>query len=259
MVMMVVEDLELAGIHVVSANTDGIIVKVPTNKEAEFKTITDTWCDFNKLGADSEDYKLFVTMNINNYFDIQTNDAIEYKGSLDPKQYIKDLKKGYDMPIVATAVFEYFAHGVSVMETLCNHKDVLDFCKTQNVGKQFEVVYEKVVDGKRVEVRSQPHVRFYVSTRGVVIMKEHKLTGKRSVLASGKPVQILNLLDDKDISERNIDYAYYYEEAYKIINPIKLGISPNQKGNAKNKTLSGKALLKKNFGMYNSLFDNEEE
>ena len=49
------------------------------------------------------------------------------------------------------------------------------------------------------------------------------------------------------------------EEAYKIINPIKLGISPNQKGNAKNKTLSGKALLKKNFGMYNSLFDNEEE
>lgn len=76
-------------------------------------------------------------------------------------------------------------------------------------------------------------------------MKEHKLTGKRSVLASGKPVQILNLLDDKDISERNIDYAYYYEEAYKIINPIKLGISPNQKGNAKNKTLSGKALLKR--------------
>lgn len=259
MVMMVVEDLELAGIHVVSANTDGIIVKVPTNKETEFKTITDTWCDFNKLGADSEDYKLFVTMNINNYFDIQTNDAIEYKGALDPKQYIKDLKKGYDMPIVATAVFEYFAHGTSVMETLCNHKDILDFCKTQNVGKQFEVVYEKVVDGKRVEVRSQPHVRFYVSTRGVVIMKEHKLTGKRSVLASGKPVQILNLLDDKDISERNVNYAYYYEEAYKIINPIKLGISPNQKGNSKNKTLSGKALLKKNFGMYNSLFDNEEE
>lgn len=259
MVMMVVEDLELAGIHVVSANTDGIIVKVPVDKEAEFKAITDAWCDFNKLGADSEDYKLFVNRDINNYFDIQTNDKIEYKGSLDPKQYIKDLKKGYDMPIVATAVFEYFAHGVSVMDTLRNHKDILDFCKTQNVGKQFEVVYEKVVNGKRVDIHSQRHVRFYVSTKGVVIMKEHVTTGKRSVLASGKPVQILNLLDDVDISERNINYAYYYEEAYKIINPIKLGISPNQKGNKNNKTLSGKALLKKNFGMYNSLFDNEEE
>ena len=163
------------------------------------------------------------------------------------------------MPVVALAACNYFLYGTSVMETLRNHKDILDFCKTQNVGRQFEVVYQKVVDGKVVDVHSQRHVRFYVSTKGVVIMKEHVSTGSRSVLASGKPVQILNLLDDKDISERNIDYSYYYEEAYKIINPIKLGISPNQKGNSRNKTLSGKSLLKKNFGMYNSLFDNEEE
>lgn len=259
MTMTLCESLELAGIHVVSANTDGIVIKLPYDKIDVYNQICKEWNETNRMSADDEHYKMLVSLNVNNYFDIQTNDKLEYKGALDPKQYIKDLKKGYDMPIVATAVFEYFAHGTSVMETLCNHKDILDFCKTQNVGKQFEVVYEKVVDGKRVEVRSQPHVRFYVSTRGVVIMKEHKLTGKRSVLASGKPVQILNLLDDKDISERNVNYAYYYEEAYKIINPIKLGISPNQKGNSKNKTLSGKALLKKNFGMYNSLFDNEEE
>lgn len=258
MVMMVVEALELAGIHVVSANTDGIIVKLPKDKENEFKDITDAWCAQNKLGADSERYKLFVTRDINNYFDIQSNDKVEYKGSLDPHQYLKDLKKGYDMPVVAKAVFEYFANGVSVMETLRNHKDILDFCKTQNVGKQFEVVYQKVVDGKVIDVHSQRHVRFYVSTKGVVIMKENVHDGKRSVLASGKPVIILNKLDDVDITLRNIDYKYYYEEAYKIINPIKLGISPNQKGDKNNKTLSGKALLKKNFGMYNSLFDIEQ-
>ena len=258
MVMMVVEALELAGIHVVSANTDGIIVKLPKDKENDFKDITDAWCAQNKLGADSERYKLFVTRDINNYFDIQSNDKVEYKGSLDPHQYLKDLKKGYDMPVVAKAVFEYFANGVSVMETLRNHKDILDFCKTQNVGKQFEVVYQKVVDGKVIDVHSQRHVRFYVSTKGVVIMKENVHDGKRSVLASGKPVIILNKLDDVDIALRNIDYKYYYEEAYKIINPIKLGISPNQKGDKNNKTLSGKALLKKNFGLYNSLFDIEQ-
>ena len=258
MVMMVVEALELDGIHVVSANTDGIIVKLPKNKEEDFKRITDDWCAQNKLGADSEQYKLFVTRDINNYFNIQSNDKIEYKGSLDPHQYLKDLKKGYDMPVVAKAVFEYFAHGVPVMETLRNHKDILDFCKTQNVGKQFEVVYQKVEHGKVIDVHSQRHVRFYVSTKGVVIMKENVHDKKRSVLASGKPVIILNKLDDKDIALRNIDYKYYYEEAYKIINPIKLGISPNQKSNKDNKTLSGKALLKKNFGLYNNLFDNEE-
>ena len=258
MVMMVVEALELDGIHVVSANTDGIIVKLPKDKEENFKRITDDWCAQNKLGADSERYKLFVTRDINNYFDIQSNDKVEYKGGLDPKQYLKDLKKGYDMPVVAKAVFEYFAHDTPVMETLRNHKDILDFCKTQNVGKQFEVVYQKVENGKVIDVHSQRHVRFYVSTKGVIIMKENVNSNQRSVLASGKPVIILNKLDDKDISLRNIDYKYYYEEAYKIINPIKLGISPNQKGDKNKKTLSGKALLKKNFGLYNSLFDNED-
>lgn len=258
MVMMVVEALELDGIHVVSANTDGIIVKLPKDKEEDFKRITDDWCAQNKLGADSERYKLFVTRDINNYFDIQSNDKVEYKGGLDPKQYLKDLKKGYDMPVVAKAVFEYFAHDTPVMETLRNHKDILDFCKTQNVGKQFEVVYQKVENGKVIDIHSQRHVRFYVSTKGVIIMKENVNSNQRSVLASGKPVIILNKLDDKDISLRNIDYKYYYEEAYKIINPIKLGISPNQKGDKNKKTLSGKALLKKNFGLYNSLFDNED-
>lgn len=33
------------------------------------------------------------------------------------------------MPVVAKAVFEYFAHGVPVMETLRNHKDILDFVR----------------------------------------------------------------------------------------------------------------------------------
>lgn len=258
MALMLVEELELNGIHCVSANTDGIIVKCPRDKIELCNTIERNWCETNKLTIDSEYYDLFVTRDINNYVDRQEDGKLEYKGALDPKQYLKDLKKGYDMPVVAKAACDYFLNGTPVMETLRNHKDILDFCKTQNVGKQFEVVYQKVEHGKVVDVHSQRHVRFYVSTKGVVIMKENVHDKKRSVLASGKPVIILNKLDDKDIALRNIDYKYYYEEAYKIINPIKLGISPNQKSNKDNKTLSGKALLKKNFGLYNNLFDNEE-
>ena len=258
MALMLVEELELNGIHCVSANTDGIIVKCPRDKIELCNTIERNWCETNKLTIDSEYYDLFVTRDINNYVDRQEDGKLEYKGALDPKQYLKDLKKGYDMPVVAKAACDYFLNGIPVMETLRNHKDILDFCKTQNVGKQFEVVYQKVENGKVIDVHSQRHVRFYVSTKGVIIMKENVNSNQRSVLASGKPVIILNKLDDKDISLRNIDYKYYYEEAYKIINPIKLGISPNQKGDKNKKTLSGKALLKKNFGLYNSLFDNED-
>jgi hypothetical protein len=143
------------------------------------------------------------------------------------------------------------------METLREHKDILAFCKTQNVGKQFEVVYDKMEDGKFVSVHSQRHVRFYVSNKGVVIQKEEKVTGKRSKLAGGLPVQVLNTLDDKPIEERNINYKYYYDEAYKIIDPIKLGISPNQKGNKRNGTVSGKVLLRKYSQQYLTLFDDD--
>ena len=199
MTMTLIEELELNGIHVISANTDGIVIKLPNDKKEVFKEITDRWNETNKMGADGESYKIIVSRDVNNYFDIQTNGKIEYKGALDPKQYLKDLKKGYDMPVVAKAVFEYFANNIPVMETLRNHKDILDFCKTQNVGRQFDVVYDTVVNGDITTIYSQRHVRFYVSTKGVIIQKEEKSTGHRSRLASGKPVQILNSLDDKPI------------------------------------------------------------
>lgn len=257
-IMMLVESLELAGIHVVSANTDGIIVKLHKDKEEDFKRITSEWCENNKLGADSERYKLFVTRDINNYFNIQSTGDIEYKGVLDPKQYIKDLKKGYDMPIIATAVREYFINNTPVMETLQNHKDILDFCKTQNVGRQFSVVYKEVVNGKINTIYSQRHIRFYVSTKGVILQKENNMTGQLSRLASGLPVKILNSLDDLPIEYRDIDYKYYYNEAYKIIDPIKLGVSSNQKGDANKKIKSGKNIIKKYSKDYLNLFDNDD-
>ena len=258
MTMTLVEELELNGIHVISANTDGIVIKLPKDKFEVYKDITDRWNEFNKMGADYEEYKEIVSRDINNYFDIQTDGSIEYKGALDPKQYIKDLKKGYDMPIVAKAVFEYFTNNIPIMETLRNHKDILDFCKTQNVGKQFDVVYDKIQNGNIITVESQRHVRFYVSTKGVIITKRHKTTQQRSKLAGGKPVIILNSLDDKPIEERNINYKYYYDECYKIIDPIKLGISSNQKADRIKGTKSGKSLIKKYSHSYNTLFDNDD-
>ena len=258
MIIMLCERLELAGIHVISANTDGIIVKLPKDKQEKFKEITNKWCEETKLGADSEHYKILVSRDINNYLDKQIDDKLEYKGALDPKQYIKDLKKGYDMPIVAIAVSNYFLNNIPIMDTLRNHKDILDFCKTQNVGKQFDVVYDKVENGKIVTVHSQRHVRFYVSNKGIIIQKEHNITHARQRLASGLPVKILNTLDDKPIEERDIDYKYYYNEAYKIINPIMMSISPQQKANTQRGIKSGKITLKKYSHDYQTLFNDDD-
>lgn len=258
MTMTLIEELELNGIHVISANTDGIVIKLPRDKFDVYKDITDRWNETNKMGADYEEYQMLASRDVNNYFDIQTDGTIEYKGALDPKQYLKELKKGYDAPVVAIAVFEYLVNNVPVMTTLRNHKDILDFCKTQNVGRQFEVVYDVCENGVITHIHSQRHVRFYVSTKGVVIQKENKTTGSRSKLAGGNAVCILNSLDDLPIEERNINYSYYYNECYKIIDPIMLGISPTQKGDRNKHILSGKASIKKNSHQYSSLFDDDD-
>ena len=257
MTMTLIEELELNGIHVISANTDGIVIKLPRDKFNVYKDITDRWNETNKMGADYEEYKMIASRDVNNYFDIQTDGTIEYKGALDPKQYLKELKKGYDAPVVAIAVFEYLVNDIPVMTTLRNHKDILDFCKTQNVGKQFEVVYDVCEKGKIIHIHSQRHVRFYVSTKGVIIQKENKTNGAKSKLAGGNPVCILNSLDDLPIEERNINYGYYYNECYKIIDPIMLGISPTRKGDRSKGILSGKAAIKKMTHQYTSLFDDD--
>ena len=258
MTMTLVEELELNGIHVISANTDGIVIKLPRDKIEVFNDITKRWNETNRMGADSEDYKAYYAKDVNNYFAVWPDEEVDAKGALDPKQYLKDLKKGYDMPVVAKAVFEYLYHGIPVTETLQKHTDILDFCKTQNVGKQFEVVYDTIEDGKITSIHSQRHVRFYVSTKGVIIQKENVNDHKRSKLAGGLPVQILNSLDDKPIEERDINYKYYYDECYKIINPIKLGISPTMKADANKGVKSGKLLLRKYSKDYLKLFDEDD-
>ena len=255
MIMMLCESLELAGIEVISANTDGIVIKLHKKNKEKFEKITNNWKELTKLDADSEEYNVYINRDINNYYIQELNGKISYKGALNPYMYAVDLRNGYDMPIVAKAVVDFFLYNKPVLETFYEAKNILDFCKTQNVGKQFHVEFTKGVNRKVL----QRHVRFYVSNNGGTIEKVHTFNKSRNGLCAGQTVTILNSLDDKPIEYRNINYKYYYNEAYKIIDPIKLRISPNQKGNVDKKTKSGKSLIKKYNGCYNTLFDDNEE
>ena len=241
------EELELNGIQVYSANTDGIVVKVYKKDKELYNNIINKWQEDTKLSLDSEEYKCYINRDINTYVIEEINGKISYKGALNPTMYAVDLQKGYDMPIVAQAVVDYFLKDKPVLETLYECRNILDFCKTQNVGRQFHV--EFTVGNKREVL--QRNVRFYVTNKGGIIEKVNDNSGDRSGLCAGKQVTILNTLDDMRIEYRNINYSYYYQEALKIIDPIKLSISPKQKG--------GKSLIKKMSGQYASLFDDLEE
>ena len=256
MLLMLCEALELEGISIISANTDGIMVKVYEDQEDKFNEISDWWREKTKMKADSDIVHCLIARDVNNYiaqFRTIKNGVpklkLEYKGALNPFMYAIDLQKGYDMPIVAQAVSDYFLKGIPIMDTLQSATNILDFCKTQNVGRQFHVEETKVIDGKLKHIVCQRYVRFYVSNNGVVIEKVHNDDGSRSRLAAGSVVTVLNTLDDKDIALRDINFRYYYQECIKIIDPIKLGITPKGKGKTK---------IKKTSGMYNPIFDEED-
>ena len=253
MIMMLCEELELNEIEVMSANTDGIVVKLYKRNKAKFDEITNNWMKLTKLSADSEEYLMYINRDINNYFIEELNGKTDSKGDLNEFMYIKSLDKGYDMPIVARAVINYFK-GIPILETLYDSKNILDFCKTQNVGRQFHVEFTK---GSRTE-KLQRFVRFYVTNNGGILEKVNDNTKTRNNMCAGKQVAIINTLNDQRIEYRNINYSYYYEAALKIIDPIKLNISPNQKGDAQLGTKSGKSLLKKYSGSYSSLFDDAD-
>lgn len=252
--LMLIEKLELAGIHVISANTDGIITIVPRKLEQTADDICHWWEKHLGLELEFTYYTKYVTEGVNSYLTVKRGGSSKFKGRMNPKMFLEDLSKGYNSPIVAKCVTEYFINGTPVMETLRNAKSILDFCRTQNVNHKYRLEFTHVVDGKiRTDV-VQRNTRFYISSTGGTLMKVESMGWnerneeqvKKSSLCAGQRVSICNIVDDTDISELNVNYLYYYNEAMAIIEPIEQ--SRNNKG-------KGKRLVKKYYGMRNTLFD----
>lgn len=252
--LMLIERLEDVGIHVISANTDGIVTIVPKGLEETADNICHWWEKHLGLELEFTSYSKYITEGVNSYLTVKTDGKKKFKGRMNPKMYLEDLSKGYNSPIVAKAVTEYFINGTPVMETLRNSKSILDFCRTQNVNRKYYIEYTHVVDHKMVVEEVQRNTRFYVSLTGGSLMKVEILGWdennqpklKKSSLCAGQRVTVCNLVEDKDISELNINYLYYYNECMAIIEPIEQ--SRNNKG-------KGKRLVKKYYGMRNTLFD----
>lgn len=252
--LMLIEKLELAGIHVISANTDGIVTIVPRKLEQTADDICHWWEKHLGLELEFTYYTKYVTEGVNSYLTVKRGGSSKFKGRMNPKMFLEDLSKGYNSPIVAKCVTEYFINGTPVMETLRNAKSILDFCRTQNVNHKYRLEFTHVVDGKIITDVVQRNTRFYISSTGGTLMKvesmgwnEHNEEQvKKSSLCAGQRVSICNTVDDTDISELNVNYLYYYNEAMAIIEPIEQ--SRNNKG-------KGKRLVKKYYGMRNTLFD----
>jgi len=214
--LMLIESLVLAGIRVISANTDGIVSKIPRNLESSYFEVCKEWEQSTGFSLEYTDYDLYVRSDVNNYVTKKPDGKTKEKG-----RYLREveLNKGYIHPIVPKCMYEYFINEKPVEETLRSSHDIFDFCISQKTGSDFQLEYHKE-DGSVINL--QKNNRFYVSVGGGTLIKRHKVRGNEIGLMVGNKVRILNDYDDRVPFENyDINYEYYLSDVLKYIEKIK--------------------------------------
>lgn len=224
--LMLVEWLTKNGLTVVSANTDGIVCMIPREKEVDYHIVCEAWEDFTKLSLDFKEYETYARANVNNYLAVESGTKeVETKGEFNPNLY-KDVSKGYDSPIVAIAIYNYYVKKVPIADTITNHKDILDFCKAPQSSSKFNVLYMTPEKGSYNIEKLQKTNRYYVSRTGGRLVKQEKGKDSTHSFERNRLVTILNNYDPKTfkIEDARIDYQYYITQA----NRIKESVGVNQ-------------------------------
>lgn len=256
--LMLIEDLNLAGFKVISANTDGIITVIPRNRHDEYLEICHAWEKKLKFELEFTRYEKYIRANVNHYMVVKEGDKpvrnrVKYKGTLNPLLYKEELTKGYNKPIVAMAINNYYLDDKPIMETIDECDDILDFCATFKPDKKFNIELHRIRNGVKDVRALTKDTRYYVSRNQFeletgVLLKNDTTVGEHEArkytnIVAGRNVTVLNRKADfKDIREYLIDYGYYYKEASKIINQIESG-SMN------------KRVIKKKYGQFNIDFE----
>lgn len=127
--LMLIESLELEGIRVVSANTDGIVIKCPRSKLAQCDAIISHWEVVTGLQMETDDYLAIHARDVNNYFAIKTPDDVKRKGAYSAA----GLMKNPDVELCADAVADFLSKGVPMLYTIAACRDLRKFVSVKKV------------------------------------------------------------------------------------------------------------------------------
>ena len=215
--LMLIEDLHINGIQVISCNTDGVVCKIPREKEELYFEIAKRWEEKTSLELDYTTYNKYIRRDVNSYITEKDDGETKEKGAFLTKIDLNKGYKAYRMPIVAKAMHAYFIDGVPVRETLENCRDIMEFCTSQKSGDSF-IMELTTIEG--VEILQKTN-RYYISNTGGTFTKRDKYTGRVTNLQSGKLVRILNDYNKElPFEYYDVNILYYEKEVMKIVDEI---------------------------------------
>ncbi|MBG89544.1 MAG: hypothetical protein CMO80_21975 [Verrucomicrobiales bacterium] len=127
--LMMIETFELNGIQVISANTDGIVIKCPRSKTATRDAILDAWQKQTNFELEASYYRALCSRDVNNYFAVKQDGGVKGKGAYsDP-----GLRKNAATTICTKAVAEFLEHGTPIETYIRNCTNIMDFISIRNV------------------------------------------------------------------------------------------------------------------------------
>ena len=216
--LMLIEAYEIAGIHVISANTDGVTIRIKKSHIEQMYTINEWWETLTAYELERTDYRRIIFSTVNDYLAVKTNGAVKKKGDFLTDFELHKNKSGRIIPI---ALEQYFINGTPVADTIVNHGNIYDFAMRQRANKDFH--FEGKADGKTTVYNKL--IRFYISNTGEKLLKVKNvdsMSGAASVsqVEAGEWVMTVCNHLKKDHPLDNINHSYYIERAERIINKI---------------------------------------
>jgi len=221
--MMLIEAYELEGIRVISANTDGVTIKIYKSRINRMLEINEWWSTLTNYELERTDYSKIIFSTVNDYIAIKTDGEVKLKGD-----FLVDfeLHKNKSARVVPIALKEYFVNNIPVEETIKNHTNIYDFCLRQKSSKDFH--YEGIDPKSNKKTIYNKLIRYYVSNTGEKLLKIKNPecttnAPKVSQVEAGEWLMtVCNYLKPSH-PLNNINYSYYIKEAYKIIDKIQYG------------------------------------
>lgn len=200
-ILMLIEALERFGIPVVSANTDGIVVKCPRKLEDRQRTIVKAWESVANLETEETDYSSIHSRDVNSYIAVKLDGKVKTKGFFAKS----GLWKNPQNEVCVDAVVAYLQKGTPIEETVQGCTDLRKFVTIRRVTGGAEKDGELI--GKVV--------RWYYAN-GVSGTFNYVTNGNSVPRSSGaKPV-----MEMPDVFPDDVDYSWYIEEARGLLMDI---------------------------------------
>ena len=207
-------------------NTDGVETIIPRSKVDLYNEVCKKWEEITNLNLEHDSYKKLILADVNNYIGIDDHGKAKCKGRFEFNNLA--LHKNKSKLIIPKAIYAYFVDGTLPEDTLKENKNILDYCIGGKSKGNWQQVARSIKDKEGYEENLQKINRYYISNKGVKIIKVNKTDKREIQLESGRWMQtIFNDIKEKEWKDYDINEKYYLDAIEKEIDNI-MGINTNQ-------------------------------